>query len=107
MSPKGQPGAKHVERRCRVTLRGLVLEGGGEQCLWADDMLKNATASSRHAKSRVIVNGHICKFWATAREHGRASDLEAESTGFTSELYRSLKNGTVSLRQTLSEVCGW
>lgn len=88
-------------------LRGLVLEGGGEQCLWADDMLKNATASSRHAKSRVIVNGHICKFWATAREHGRASDLEAESTGFTSELYRSLKNGTVSLRQTLSEVCGW
>lgn len=54
MSPKGQTGAIHVERGCRVTLRGLVWEGGGERCLWADDRVKNATASSRHPQ----VQGH-------------------------------------------------
>lgn len=35
-------------------LWGLVLKWGEEQCLWADDMVKNATASTRASQ----VQGH-------------------------------------------------
>lgn len=40
---------------------GLVLECGEEQCLWAEDIVKNATASTGHPKSRIMADGHICK----------------------------------------------
>lgn len=35
-------------------------------------------------------DGPICKFLPAAREHGRALDLESDSTGFTSEFYHLL-----------------